>query len=123
MWKEIEPLLKPGRFAVISGASGAEPATTEERNFLSELGEIPVRATGTHLGHGMEPQFPMNIALAVLAVGRGALFPPSDSSGMEGPMEGNLSQVVVTGVGHWRGEGMALVQSASSEGICKTSAR
>jgi hypothetical protein len=27
-------------------------------------------------------------------------------------MEGALSQVVVTGVGHWRGEGMALVEAA-----------
>jgi 3-oxoacyl-[acyl-carrier-protein] synthase II len=122
MWKEIEPLLKPGRFAVISGASGAEPSTTEERKFLSELCGIPVRATGTHLGHGMEPQFPMNVALAALAVGRGQLFPATDSSGVEQPMNGVLSQVVVTGVGHWRGEGMALVQAATSSETFEKSA-
>jgi 3-oxoacyl-[acyl-carrier-protein] synthase II len=81
-----------------------------------------VRATGTHLGHGMEPQFPMNVALAALAVGRGQLFPATDSSGVEQPMNGVLSQVVVTGVGHWRGEGMALVQAATSSETFEKSA-
>ena len=28
------------------------------------------------------------------------------------PMNGPLAQVVVTGVGHWRGEGLALVEKA-----------
>jgi 3-oxoacyl-[acyl-carrier-protein] synthase II len=54
----------------------------------------------------------MNIALAALAVGHGHLFPPADSSGVEQTMEGTLDQVVVTSVGHWRGEGMALVERA-----------
>lgn len=61
--------------------------------FSPRTSEAPVRATGTHLGHGMEPQFPMNIALAALAVGRGELFPATDSSGVEQPMEGALSQL------------------------------
>jgi 3-oxoacyl-[acyl-carrier-protein] synthase II len=112
MWRCVEDQLTPGRYAVISGASGAEPATGEERTFLRALGGIPIRATGTHLGHGMEPQFPMNVALATLAIGQQRLFPPCDTSGMELLMPGELSQVVVTGVGHWRGEGMALVERA-----------
>ena len=58
----------------------------------------------------MEPQFPMNLALAVVALGQGRLFPPSDASGLEKPMSAPLHQVVVTGVGHWRGEGLALVE-------------
>jgi 3-oxoacyl-[acyl-carrier-protein] synthase II len=53
----------------------------------------------------------MNVAIAALAVGRGILFPPCDGSGIEQPMEGPLTQVVVTGVGHWRGEGLALVEA------------
>jgi 3-oxoacyl-[acyl-carrier-protein] synthase II len=30
---------------------------------------------------------------------------------MEKPMDGELKQVIVTGVGHWRGEGMALIEA------------
>ena len=71
-----------------------------------------MRATGSYLGHGLEPQFPMNIALAAVVLGHGNLFPPSDSTGLEKPTSGALSQVVVTSVGHWRGEGLALVEKA-----------
>ena len=54
---------------MISGATGAEPATAEERAFLASTPDIAVRATGTYLGHGFEPQFPMNVALAAMALG------------------------------------------------------
>jgi 3-oxoacyl-[acyl-carrier-protein] synthase II len=111
LWEKISARLQRGRHAVISGASGAEPATGEERAFLAQHPDVAVRATGSHLGHGFEPQFPMNVALAAIAVSRGKLFPPSDSSGVERPFDGALSQVVVTGVGHWRGEGLALVEA------------
>ena len=109
LWAKIAADVKPGEAAFISGAAGAEPATGEERAFLAEHAELPVRATGSHVGHGFEPQFPMNICIAALAVSRGALFPPGASS-FERPMPGPLRQVVVTGVGVWRGEGMALVE-------------
>ena len=110
LWDKIKDKVKPGHAAAISGASGAQPATEEERAFLHSHGDLAVRATGSYLGHGLEPQFPMNIALAVVALGQGALFPPCDSTGVERPMTGELSQIVVTGVGHWRGEGLALVE-------------
>ena len=96
---------------MISGATGAEPATGEERAWLSTLPDVPVRATGSDLGHGIEPQFAMNIALATLALGREKLFPPADASGVEQAYEGPLDRIVVTAVGHWRGEGMALVEA------------
>jgi 3-oxoacyl-[acyl-carrier-protein] synthase II len=54
----------------------------------------------------------MNVALAALAVSRGSLFPPRDAGGFEKPMSGALKQAIVTGVGYWRGEGMALVEAA-----------
>jgi 3-oxoacyl-[acyl-carrier-protein] synthase II len=111
MWQGLEPRLKPGRLAVISGATGAQPATGEERAWLQRLGEVPLRATATSLGHGFEPQFAMNIALASLTLGREKLFPPLDSSGLERAYEGALDQIAVTSVGHWRGEGMALVEA------------
>jgi 3-oxoacyl-[acyl-carrier-protein] synthase II len=111
MWDKIAGRLKSTGAAFISGATGTEPATTEERAFLAQHPQFAVRATGTHLGHGLEPQFPMNVALAAIAVSRGKLFAPADKTGVEKPMEGRLTQVVVTGVGHWRGEGLALVEA------------
>jgi 3-oxoacyl-[acyl-carrier-protein] synthase II len=110
LWDKVKDKVKTGHAAVLSGATGAEPATTEERAFLKAHGGLAVRATGSYLGHGLEPQFPMNIALAAIALGHGSLFPPTDSTGLERPMSGPLSQVVVTSVGHWRGEGLALVE-------------
>jgi 3-oxoacyl-[acyl-carrier-protein] synthase II len=110
MWQALGP--SAGSVAVISGATGTEPATTSERDWLASLPDVAARATGTYLGHGFEPQFAMNIALATLALGHQKLFPPADASGVERAMTGPLDQVVVTGVGHWRGEGMALVEAA-----------
>jgi 3-oxoacyl-[acyl-carrier-protein] synthase II len=111
MWGKISGRVLPAQAAVLSGATGVESATAEERAFLSEHGDIAVRATGTYLGHAMEPQFPMNVALAAIAVSHGKLYPPSDDSAVERAMEGPLTQAVVTSVGHWRGEGLALVEA------------
>lgn len=110
LWDKIKDKIKGGHAAVLSGATGAAQATAEERAFLEQHGELAVRATATYLGHGMEPQFAMNVALATVALAHGSLYPPSDPTGLEKPMNGPLDQVVVTGVGHWRGEGMALVE-------------
>jgi len=109
-WEAIKDKVQPGHAAVISGAAGAAPATGEERAFLEAHSDLAVRATGSYLGHGPEPQFAMNIALAVIALDHGSLFPPCDATGLERPMSGDLRQVIVTGVGHWRGEGVALVE-------------
>jgi len=110
LWDKVKDRVRTGHAAVLSGATGAEPATAEERAFLEAHGDLAVRATGSYLGHGLEPQFPMNIALAAVALGHASLFPPCDATGLERPMSGELSQILVTGVGHWRGEGLALVE-------------
>jgi 3-oxoacyl-[acyl-carrier-protein] synthase II len=107
LWKVLPGLRSD--YAVISGASGAGPATAEERSFLDALGDHAVRATGTRIGHGVEPHFAMNIALAALAVRHKTLFAPGDPS--EKPAGRAVIQAVVTGVGHWRGEGLALVEA------------
>ncbi len=111
LWKSL-PGLRPD-YAVISGASGAGPATAEERSFLDALGASEgspaVRATGTRIGHGVEPHFAMNIALAALAVQQKTLFAPCDPS--EQAIDRPVTQAVVTAVGHWRGEGLALVEA------------
>jgi 3-oxoacyl-[acyl-carrier-protein] synthase II len=113
MWDQIAASgrIKADHAAFVSGATGAEPGTGEERAFLSHHAALPARATGTHIGHGLEPQFAMNIALAALALQHRKLFAAADKSGMEQPMTNSLEQVVVTGVGHWRGEGLALVEA------------
>jgi 3-oxoacyl-[acyl-carrier-protein] synthase II len=110
LWDKIKDKVKAGHAAVLSGATGSEPATSEERAFLEAHSDLAVRATGSYLGHGLEPQFPMNVALAAVALGHGSLFPPCDATGLERPLSGELSQVLVTAVGHWRGEGLALVE-------------
>ncbi len=108
MWAEIAGTLRPGAAAVLSGASGAEPATAEERTFLAARG-LPVRASGTHLGQGFEAQFTANLAIATEIIRRRALFPAA-GTGDAGAASEPLSQLVVTSVGHWRGEGLALVE-------------
>jgi 3-oxoacyl-[acyl-carrier-protein] synthase II len=97
--------------AIITGATGAEPATAEEKAFLAGRAGMPVRATATSFGHLVETQFPLGLALASLALARGELFPPNDPTGFEAASSAAPAQIVVVGTGHWRGEGMALVEA------------
>jgi 3-oxoacyl-[acyl-carrier-protein] synthase II len=109
LWSQLGPLESGG--AIITGATGVEPVTSEERAFLEKHADFAVRATGTRFGHTMETQFPLGLGLAALSLSRGALFPPSGSSDAEIEMQRPPSQIVVVGAGHWRGEGMALVEA------------
>ncbi len=97
--------------AIITGATGAEPATAEEKAFLAAHPNVPVRATATGFGHMLEAQFPLGVALAALSLARGELFPANDPTGLEIEKTGSPSQIIVVGAGHWRGEGMALVEA------------
>jgi len=109
LWSKLGKLDDKG--AIITGATGAEPVTSEERVFLAEHPDFAVRATGTMFGHTMETQFPLGLAIAALSISRGALFPPNDPTGLEVEMSKPPTQIVVVGAGHWRGEGMALVEA------------
>jgi 3-oxoacyl-[acyl-carrier-protein] synthase II len=97
--------------SLITGATGVEPVTSEEKAFLTRHPGYAVRATGTMFGHTMETQFPLGLALAALSISRGALFPPNDPMGLELEMSNPTAQIVVVGAGHWQGEGMALVEA------------
>lgn len=106
---------KAGPLAVLSGASGVGPPTAEELAFLRSLGSgdaaPAIRAYGNRIGHGVEAHFPAGVALAALALAAGRFYPPLDQgSGVEAPFDGAPDRILVTGVGHWRGEGMALVE-------------
>jgi 3-oxoacyl-[acyl-carrier-protein] synthase II len=111
LWERITPNLDTQALGIISGATGTEPATAEERAFLAARAAIAMRTTGSHLGHGVEAQFPMNVALAALTLRQGRLFASSDPTGFERAMNAPLRQVAVTSVGHWRGEGLALLEA------------
>jgi 3-oxoacyl-[acyl-carrier-protein] synthase II len=111
LYEPLTPRLRPREHAIVAGATGAEPATGEERRFLEGHPDVPARATATFVGHGMEAQFPMNVAIASLALKQGRLFRSHDESGAERGACDSLRQAVVTSVGHWRGEGMALVEA------------
>jgi 3-oxoacyl-[acyl-carrier-protein] synthase II len=107
-WQALAPAVNGDRAAILSGASGLEPATSAERHVLHEIG-LPVRNTGTYIGHGVDSQFPANVGIACAVVQHGKLFPPT-GSGDCGESPPGLYQAVVTSVGNWRGEGLALVE-------------
>ncbi len=68
-----------------------------------------MRNTGTYIGHGVEAQFTANLAIGCAVIEHGKLFAPT-GSGDGGESPARLSQLVVTGVGAWRGEGLALIE-------------
>ncbi len=107
-WDTIAARIDRARAAVISGATGLEPATSAELNVLRAIG-LPVRNTGTYIGHGVDAQFTANLAVACMVLEHGKLFLPTGTGDADGSPD-DLSQVVVTGIGSWRGEGMALIE-------------
>ncbi len=103
--------------AVMSGASGVEPVLAEELAFLDmveKTGRTPaVRTYGSLFGHAVEAHFPLGVALAALALKAGCFPAAFDGTGVERDHEGPIAQVLVTGMGSWRGEGLALLTAAA----------
>jgi 3-oxoacyl-[acyl-carrier-protein] synthase II len=101
---------------ILSGASGVEPATTEEVAFIDRLRESGyspvVRAWGSVLGHSVEAHFLAGVALAALSISEGIFYPPFDSSQHELPDDAPPDQILVTAFGSWRGEALALLVPA-----------
>lgn len=115
LFERLRTKIPKGVLPVLSGASGVEPTTSEEMDFLDYLPafgiEPIVRAYGSLLGHSVEAHFPAGVALAALAARHGALPGAPDCSGIERPFAGAVDRVLVTAAGHWRGEGLALVEA------------
>jgi 3-oxoacyl-[acyl-carrier-protein] synthase II len=113
---EVEGALSKGLLPILSGASGAAQATGEELAFLESLlkdgFEPAVRAYGSVLGHGVEAHFPLGVALAALSLKHGAFYP--SFGGGERRFDGKPEQILVTSWGHWRGEAMALIETAKA---------
>src|ERR1700710_1611314 len=81
LWPKLGVLNDNGN--LITGATGVESVTSEEKAFLKQHPGYALRATGTSFGHTMETQFPLGLALAALSISRGAMFPANDPTGME----------------------------------------
>ena len=64
------------------------------------------------LGHSVEAAFLTNLILAISSLERRKLFAPlSPEEPLEARDVGAIDQVLVTGWGHRRGEGMALLRT------------
>ena len=85
-----------GDALAISAATGCAGITTEEAAAIATAAPSARRiATGDLVGHGVEAAFPVSVALAAIALSAG-----------------QAREAIVTGAGHWRGEGAAhLVQA------------
>lgn len=106
--------VKPaGSTAVISGATGCADVTGWEFDALRHgLGmEAPIRAFTNMIGNPIEANFPFAIALASLALKNNAFYPAFEQS--EKPAKLSPSTIVVSTVGHYQGEGLAVVEQAS----------
>lgn len=109
-WNALSPRLTPGATVVVSGACGLREPAAIEMSLLEEK-RAPFRATASVIGHGLEAQFPANVALGAMMVQRGQAIAPVGASLAEAAMTRRVKQAVVTSVGHWRGEGLGLVEA------------
>ncbi|WVT75131.1 beta-ketoacyl-ACP synthase [Sinorhizobium chiapasense] len=103
--------LDPASTVVFSGTSGFHDLVAREKAFLeAKLAGAPVRAYGGLVGHSIEAQFPLGLALAALSLGEGAKVPAFDADA-EKPMTAAAKAAVVTTIGHSRGEGVAVLSA------------
>ncbi len=98
--------------AVISGATGVAEATGFELGYLkSKLGDdMPVRALQTQIGQSLEASFPASVAFAALALKNNGFYAPFEAQ--EKSTFSEVSNILVTSIGHVCGEGFAMVQKA-----------
>jgi 3-oxoacyl-[acyl-carrier-protein] synthase II len=95
---------------IFSGTSGFPDLAAREKAFLERtFPNAPIRAYGGIVGHGIEAQFPLGLALAALALGNATTVPVFDPA--EKPMNGPAKSAVVTTIGHSRGEGIAVLSA------------
>ncbi|MDK1373220.1 MULTISPECIES: beta-ketoacyl-ACP synthase [unclassified Sinorhizobium] len=101
----------PQSTIVFSGTTGFHDLARREKAFLeTELAGRPIRAYGGLVGHGIEAQFPVGLALAALSLGHAAKVPPFDPDA-ETVMTVPAKTAVVTTIGHARGEGVAVLSA------------
>jgi 3-oxoacyl-[acyl-carrier-protein] synthase II len=115
LFEQVSALIPDGPLPVLSGCCGIRPQLDEEHAFLQSLQERgiapSIRATTTVFGNTLEAQFPLNVALAALAISRRGFFEPFDETGVEARWHGQLERVLISSWGHWRGEALGLVDT------------
>lgn len=101
----------PG-MGVISGASGCpEPTTLEFEAIRRRLGaDAAIRAYTSLIGNSVEANFPAGIALAALALRNNGFYAPFESAELAAAQ--TPVSLLVSAVGHYRGEGFGLVERA-----------
>jgi 3-oxoacyl-[acyl-carrier-protein] synthase II len=106
--------LLTGPAAIFSGVSGVAPATAAELAFFDNAKSREhvdyTWAYGNLLGHCVEAHFPAGIALAALAMRAGGVSPALVDEDSAAKTLCCVDRVLVTTVGHWRGEGLALLE-------------
>ncbi len=99
--------------AILSGATGCDGITAEESAFLMKhLPGSPVRGYGTILGHSLEAHFPMGVAMAALAMKHNHFYPPFEPA--EQATDDAPKNILVSTFGHYRSEGLALVETVDA---------
>jgi 3-oxoacyl-[acyl-carrier-protein] synthase II len=111
-WDKIGGGSRAAVGGTLSGACGAGLITAEEHDFLSRHDGLgPVRGTAGALGHSMEASFFANLALAITCLEQGRMFATlAPDEPIEARRPAAADRIVVTGWGHHRGEGMALIE-------------
>jgi len=79
----------------VSAATGVAGITAEEASAIATLPQVKSVATCDLVGHAVEAAFPVSVALAAAAIANG-----------------QATEAIVTGAGHWRGEGAARLVKA-----------
>ncbi len=92
---------------MISGASGDRLATEAEIAAIRGSGAKAWRGMSSAVGHLKEGQFPFALAIAALAMHKGAAPGPLDAS--EPAFNGTPGSAVATAIGFYRFEGAAVV--------------
>jgi 3-oxoacyl-[acyl-carrier-protein] synthase II len=100
----------PNASAIYTSATGAEPATSEEAEALKAAG-LPVRSVVSRIGQTFESMFPFGIAFAALAIANGKLAAPMPDVPLESAGADGVKSIIVSTVGHWRGEGAGIVEA------------
>lgn len=96
--------------AIYSTASGVEPATGEEAQVLNAQ-NLPVRAVTSRVGQTFESMFVFGIAFAALAVADGKLAAAMPGVPLETQGADGVQSILISTVGHWRGEGVSVVEA------------
>jgi 3-oxoacyl-[acyl-carrier-protein] synthase II len=96
--------------AIYTSATGVEPVTSEEAEAL-KAAKLPVRSIVSRIGQTFESMFPFGIAFAALAIANGKLAAAMPNVPLESAGSDGVRSILVTTVGHWRGEGVGIVEA------------